>query len=68
MQVASEGLGVALVPQSVAEGSAAKFGLTEIGQDAEGLSLARRLVWQREAPQVESIEAVVAALIAPTPS
>jgi LysR family glycine cleavage system transcriptional activator len=68
MQVASEGLGVALVPKSVAEGSAPKLGLTEIGQDAEGLSLTRRLVWQREAPQVESIEAVVAALIAPTPS
>lgn len=64
MQAASEGLGVALVPQSVAEGGAATLGLTEIGQDAEGLSLTRRLVWQREAPQVQSTEAVVAALLA----
>lgn len=63
MQAASEGLGVALVPQSVAEGSAATLGLTEIGQDAEDLSLTRHLVWQRETPQIQSIEAVAATLL-----
>ena len=68
LQAASEGLGVALVPQSVAEGAAATLGLTEIGQDAEGLSITRRLVWQREALQVRSTEAVVSALLASVPN
>lgn len=64
MQAAAEGLGVALVPRSVSEGLAGKLGLVEIGQDTPGLTLVRRLVWQREAPQVQVTEAVVEALLA----
>lgn len=63
MQAAAEGLGVALVPQSVSDGLARKLGLVEIGQDAPGLTLTRRLIWQRDAPQGRSTEAVVAALL-----